>query len=99
MRIILELLRIIVLFGLLGTLGGILIANIYAIDESTKSFSWLGTASIFVLLFVLYRNKLQFSGWYKGVGRKRLPRKVSVTLISVSFVMLLSPFILGYLFN
>lgn len=97
MRIALELLRIIVIFGLLGALGGVVLGNIYTINETTKSYSWLGVLAILILLFVLYRNKLQFSGWYKGKGRKKLPKKVSVTLISLSLILVITPFILSSL--
>ena len=43
-----------------------IIGNIYTINEATESYSWLGAMAILLLLFVLYRNKLQFSGWYEG---------------------------------
>lgn len=99
MRTILELLRIILIFGILGAIGWKVTENIYTINEPAESYSWLGAVAIFVLLFVLYKNKFQFAGWYKGEGRKKLSRKVSVTLISVSILMVISPFLLGSLFN
>lgn len=99
MRTALELLRIIIIFILLGALGWIIIDNIYTINETTASYSWLGALALFVLVFVLYRNKLQFSGWYKGKGRKKLPKKVSITLISISVILILLPFVLSALFN
>lgn len=97
MRITLELLRIVVIIGLFGALGWLVIENIYTINETTKNYSWLGALAILILLFVLYRNKLQFSGWYKGKGRKKLSKKVSVTLISFSVVLMITPFILSSL--
>jgi uncharacterized membrane protein len=81
MRLFLELLRIIIIFMLLGGLGWAIIGNIYTINEATEPYSWLGAIAILLLLFVLYRNKLQFSGWYKGKGRLKLPKPVSFTLI------------------
>lgn len=97
MRITLELLRIIVILGLLGALGWVVIKNIYIINETTKNYSWFGALAVLILLFVLYRNKLQFSGWYKGTGRKKLPKKVSVMLISLSVILVITPFILSSL--
>ena len=97
MRVTLELIRIIVILGLLGTLGWFVIENIYTVNETTKKYSWLAALAILILLFVLYRNKLQFSGWYKGKGRKILPRKVSVVLISLSVILVITPFILSSL--
>src|SRR5690625_392699 len=97
MRTVLELFRIIIIFGLLGALGWVVIGNIYTVNETTESYSWLGALAILVLLFVLYRNKFQFSGWYKGKGRKKLPGKVSVMLISLSVILVITPFILSSL--
>ena len=33
-----------------------------------------------VITFVVSRNKLQFSGWYKGKGREKLPKPFSLML-------------------
>ncbi len=82
---------------LLGGLGWAVIGNIYSISESTDSYSWLGAIAIFLLLFVWYRNKLQFSGWYKGKGKVKLPKSVSLTLIISSVLLMIIPFIVGYL--
>jgi len=97
MRTTLELLRVVVIIGLLGTLGWIVIENIYTINETTQNYSWLGALAILILLFVLYRNKLQFSGWYKGKGSKKLSKKISAILISLSIVLIITPFILSSL--
>jgi hypothetical protein len=95
MRILLELLRIIFIFAILGSLGGAIIQNLYTINQTTQSYAWLGALAILVLLFVLYRNKLQFSGWYKGKGCVKLPKSVTKTLISVSILLIISPFFMG----
>src|SRR5690625_6268041 len=84
MKVALELLRIIVVFSLLGAFGWVVIENIYTVNEITKNYSSLAILAILILLFVLYRNKLQFSGWYKGKARKKLSRNVSVVLILLS---------------
>ena len=99
MRTLLELLRIIFLLGLLGALGWLIVGNIYRINEATESYSWLGAIAILILIFVLYRNKLQFSGWYKGEGRVKLPKSITVTLISSSILLIILPFVLGSLLN
>ena len=96
---LLELLRIIIIFMILGGLGWAVIGNIYTINEATESYSWLGAIAILLLLFVLYRNKLQFSGWYKGEGRVKLPKPVSLTLILSSILLILLPFVLGALLS
>lgn len=99
MRIALELLRIIAIFGLLGALGSVFLGGIYSINEAAESYSWLGALAILMLLFVLYRNKLQFSGWYKGKGMRMLPRKVSIALIFISVILMISPFLLSSLIH
>ncbi|MBD8028340.1 hypothetical protein H9636_16985 [Ureibacillus sp. Re31] len=99
MKILLELLRIIIILVLLGGLGWTIIGEIYKTNETTESYSWLGGIAILLLLFVLYRNKLQFSGWYKGKDRVKLPKSVTLTLILSSLFLLIIPFILGSLLN
>lgn len=94
---LLELLRIIIIFMILGGFGWAIIGNIYTISEAAESYSWLGAIAILLLLFVLYRNKLQFSGWYKGEGRVKLPKSVSLTFILCSILLILLPFVLGAL--
>lgn len=95
MRILLELLRIIFIFMLLGGLAWLIIGNVYRANEAIESYSWLGGIAILLLLFVLYRNKLQFSGWYKGEGKVKLPKPVSISLILSSIVLMVLPFVLG----
>ncbi|PZD85983.1 hypothetical protein DTX80_06555 [Bacilli bacterium] len=71
--------------------------NIYTVNEATENYSWLGAIAILLLLFVLYRNKFQFSGWYKGKGGIKLPKHISFILISISILLIVSPFLLGSL--
>ncbi|WP_405099979.1 hypothetical protein [Oceanobacillus sp. FSL H7-0719] len=97
MRTLLELLRIFIIFIFLGGFGWLLIVNIYSLFDVTENDTWIGGLAIFILLFVLYRNKLQFSGWYKGKGRRKLPRNISLPLILVSIILLIAPIILGLL--
>ncbi|MHA6252900.1 hypothetical protein [Oceanobacillus sp. CAU 1775] len=95
MRTTLELLRIIIIFALLGTIGWVVLGSIYRFLEVAERYTWLGGIAILLLLFVLYRNKFQFSGWYKGKGRLKLPKPVFLTLVFGSFVMMVMPFVLG----
>lgn len=99
MKVILEILRIIIIFGVLGTLGWFILENIYTANEINPSYSWFGSLAILLLLFVLYRNKLQFSGWYQGEGRKKLPKKVSNTLTSISIILMIMPFLFDLLLS
>lgn len=99
MRTLLELLRILFILGILFALGWVIIGNIYTINEVTESYSWLGAIAILLLIFVLYRNKFQFLGWYKGKGMVKLPKSVTVTLILSSVLLIVLPFVLGYLLS
>ena len=89
-----EILRILFIFSVLGAiLGGFL--NAIYISFEVETYSWLGGVAILLLLFVLYRNKLQFSGWYKGEGRKKLPKLVTYVISTASVFMLIAPLIVG----
>jgi hypothetical protein len=100
MRVLLELIRIIILFIIFGGIIGSLLENLYsAIGTDTNKYGWMVFIAIFSMLFVLYRNKLQFTGWYKGKGRERLSKKVSniLTFSIVILLLLLLPPILSFL--
>jgi hypothetical protein len=98
MRVLLELIRIIIMFAIVGSVLGYLLENIYfEMGIDPEKLGAIGFIAIFVMFFVLYRNKLQFSGWYKGKGREKLPRKVSQILIISSIVLLLIPPVLKLL--
>ncbi|QFF98984.1 hypothetical protein PB01_10990 [Psychrobacillus glaciei] len=99
MKILLELVRIIIIFTFFGVLGATIIGNTYIRFGIYENYSLSGGIAILLLLFVLYRNKWQFSGWYKGKGREKLSKTVSWTLVLVSFVLIISPLILSSLFN
>lgn len=100
MRVLLELIRIIVICAIVGGTLGYFLKNVYLeIGIDIEKYGWMGFISIFILIFVLYRNKLQFSGWYKGKDRDKLPKIVSQILIFSSINLLLLPPVLSFLFN
>ncbi|TQR19462.1 hypothetical protein FG384_12510 [Psychrobacillus vulpis] len=97
MKILLELLRIIIIFVFFGSLGVMVIRNTYKSLEVTETYSWIGEISILIILFVLYKNKWQFTGCYKRKDREKLAKRVSLTLILISIVLIISPFIIDSL--
>lgn len=99
MRTILELFRILALLALFGIVCSFVTFWIYARFDIPTKYTLLGSIGILILYFVLYRNKLQFSGWYKGKGIKKLPKVISNTLVIIAIVLLLSPLLLNILFN
>ncbi|WP_303969716.1 hypothetical protein [Sporosarcina ureae] len=88
----LELIRIAIILLISGGLLGGLVNLIYAgfgINVDDTNGAWLVGVSILIILFVLYRNKLQFSGFYKGDQIVKLPRIISTILISSSIILLI----------
>ncbi|AOH56212.1 hypothetical protein ABE28_017755 [Peribacillus muralis] len=95
MKVLLELMRIILIFGIAGTFFSVMVNGIYSnIGVDTEQFGWIGSVAILLLLFVWYRNKLQFSGWYAGKGKEKLPKTATRVLIICSLLLLCAPPIL-----
>ena len=100
MRTLLELIRIIFLSTIVGSIFFYIINYIYLeMGIDTEKFGFIVFTAIFILFFVLYRNKLQFSGWYKGKGKEKLPRIVSQILILSAIVLILIPPVLTLYFR
>lgn len=54
-----------------------------------ESVSWMLTAANILIIFVIYRNKLQSKGWYKSHQNKPFSRLVSWAVLGTSFILLL----------
>lgn len=98
LKVILELIRILAVCLILGSIMSAIMNIVYrlfSVDITNTNGAFLVGIAIFILLFVLYRNKLQFSGWfYDGRGKTKLSKKVSGSLISFSILLfVLAPFI------
>jgi len=90
--LILEVIRIILIFGLLGALLSTVVTEIYnEFGVNLTHTGWWSYFGILVLIFVIYRNRIQFSGWYNGKGREKLTKKITNLLISCSIIMILTP--------
>ncbi|MFJ7928759.1 hypothetical protein [Peribacillus sp. NPDC096448] len=96
MRVLLELIRIILIFGIAGTILSNIVNGIY-INIGVNQYGWLCYIAILLLLFVWYRNKLQFSGWYSGKGKEKLPKMASLVIIMCSLFLLCAPPVLSVL--
>jgi hypothetical protein len=100
LRVLLELLRIIFIFLLLGGILWAFLVEIYSsFGFNLDDYGWLGGIAIYLLLFVLYRNKLQFSGWYTGNGREKLSKMTSLLLIWSSVLLMILPPLLSVILN
>ena len=87
-----EMIRIAIILLIIGGLLGGLVKLIYTgfgINVDDTNGAWLVGVSILIILFVLYRNKLQFSGFYKGDEKAKLPRRISALLVSSSIILLI----------
>lgn len=96
MRILLELIRVIVIFVLFGVISSYLLNKFYL--SLNLSLSNIGnicvSVSLLILLFILYRNKWQFSGFYQGAQSRKLSRIVNRLLIcSIIVLFIVAPFI------
>jgi hypothetical protein len=97
MKVLLELIRIVFIFVFLGGILSAFIKYVYLkLGTNTETFGWIGFFAILILIFVLYRNNLQFGGWYTGNGQEKLPKRVSKLLVSISILLLLLPPILSF---
>lgn len=93
MRTLLELIRIIFLFFIVVGIITFVKNLIYLkIGITAEKYVGFGFIAAFLLFFVIYRNKWQFSGWYQGKGKQKLPKKLSKYLVlSAIFLLLLPP--------
>ncbi|MGL4818446.1 MAG: hypothetical protein ACRC5C_00475, partial [Bacilli bacterium] len=85
-----EIVRILLFFLMVGVVSKII--------DSIVNFNnlFLLIANL-LFFFVLYRNKLQFSGWYQGTTTKPLSKRWTLILASVAsacyFVMIILKFV------
>ncbi|MDR7314411.1 hypothetical protein [Brevibacillus nitrificans] len=93
MGFLLEIVRIVLLALLIGAGMAALLHQVYASLGFEAINGWLLGVAIYIWIFILYRNKWQFSGWYKGKGREKLPRPFVIGLMVCSIVLVvLAPF-------
>jgi hypothetical protein len=96
MRALLELVRVILVLIIGNAILWFLEGNVYvALDVNIESNLYLALTSTanLLIIFILYRNKLQFSGWYRG-NKNRLPRVVTISfsLLAACFLFII-PFL------
>lgn len=54
-------------------------------EEKAERYLWLLYGANFVLLCVLYRNWVQFTGWKALQGTTKLSRPATVVLLAIAF--------------
>ncbi|RDY69028.1 hypothetical protein ACJA3J_13175 [Halobacillus sp. SY10] len=95
MRVLLELVRIVFLFIFGGALVWVVLGPFYNVHPLSGEYQWLGAVGVYGILFVLYRNRWQFSGWYKGKGKKKLSRSMTRIIVFGSVLLLASPWVIA----
>lgn len=95
MRILLELLRIILIFLISGSFYSMGLSIVYK-SIGVSRFEWIGVLAVLVVLFVIYRNRWQFKGWYKGEEKVMLSQKTTKLLLSFAALLLILPPLLHY---
>ncbi|MBW4081516.1 hypothetical protein [Paenibacillus sp. S150] len=89
---ILEMLRMLIMLVLtlllLGGLENAVFKRLYGwtIDPGSAA------AGNLILFFVLYRNYWQFRGWFKSDKNQQLGRRLTLSLVSLSLLLILLPF-------
>ena len=93
---ILEFIRILFII----TIGSVLLINletwIFKITgKEALDYAWmLGIANI-IFVFVVYRNILQFSGWFKSARSKKLNKTITLVLLAIASALIIIPLSTG----
>ncbi|MBU5268232.1 hypothetical protein [Virgibacillus proomii] len=102
---LLEMLRALLIFMLLyllfGAVSNYLLEMVTnrTISQLTEEHSYmmnflvLQAIGVAIIIFILYRNKFQFSGWYKGKQVKRLSKTTTRILVASSVVFIFAMYI------
>jgi len=100
-RSMLEMLRIMLIFLFLGSILSMLLRSVYFLLNMNLEYPilMLGSIGVLILLFVLYRNKFQFSGWYNGEVYEKLSRRTTKILYTLIITLFILPIILQLLIN
>lgn len=88
---IFELIRIILLLAFTMLIFGGIERYIYQFIFGEPIYHWLMLIGNFILFFVLYRNYLQFKGWYKSSKSEKLDRFTTRSLIIIAIALILIP--------
>lgn len=90
--LLLEILRIILLLLIFVGFFISLLGYSYSFlgfNLNNFHYAWLAYIAIISLFFVLYRNKLQYSGWYIGKRRERLSKTTTLILVASSILLMI----------
>lgn len=92
LRASLEILRLIFIIVILSVLFGSGVLWIYHLLDMTVDrlgYFMISTADL-ILIFILYRNRFQFHGFYKGKDRRKLSGSAYYFLLATALIILLA---------
>lgn len=85
---ILELLRIILFMAILLAVLGWAERFVSQLIIGEARYHWLMMFGNLILFFIFYRNKLQFTGWYRSSRNKKLNRFTTKGLLLLAISMI-----------
>lgn len=91
-----EIIRILLLWFLFMYAVHFLVHELFTFPLSDTS-DLLLTFSMYLAFFILYRNKLQFAGWYKSTRNTPLPRYVTISITATSILSFLLALWISYI--
>jgi len=92
---LLEFIRMIILAILFIFIAGQVLLFIYTkLGVNVHVFGWIGIIGLYLVFFIIYRNYLQFRGWYTGKERKRLSGRYTRLIGYISIILVLFPIVL-----
>ncbi|SER90536.1 hypothetical protein [Salisediminibacterium halotolerans] len=94
-KLLLELLRITVIFiGIGGVLWYGVLIHVYALDAQAQHYQWVGGLGIYIVIYVLYKNKLQYSGWVKREPSEQLGSSATVFFLAGGLLLIAMPYLI-----
>jgi len=91
-----EFCRVLILLFLFLGIFYYLINNIYHLIEiETEHYLLIVTVALLLIIYVIYSNKFQFTGFYTK-GSKKLPNKITWAILSIAFLLLVIPIIIHF---
>lgn len=85
-----ELARILGILVLGGTLLWMVELTVYnQVGLDGPSYAGVAAIANLLLVFVLYRNVLQFNGWYKSERAAKLPYAATLSILVLSGILLI----------
>ena len=95
--ILFEFVRVLILMFFLTAILYYPLGKLYeTIGIETENYFYILTFAILLIVYVIYTNKLQFTGFYTK-GAKKMSPKITWSILSISFLLISVPIIINYI--